>query len=372
MNLKKIFERIIKKADIQIDGNRPWDVMVHDNRFYRRVALGGSTGLGESYMDNWWDTDELDEFSTHILKSKLDESRFNLLSSGMLYITQQVLNLQTTRRAFIVGEKHYDIGNDLYKAMLDSRLTYTCGYWKNAKNLEEAQEHKLRLTCEKLGLKPGMKILDIGCGWGSFAIFAAKEYGVSVVGITVSKEQIALGKEKIGDLPVELRLLDYRNLYKEYGKDFDRVVSLGMFEHVGPKNYKSYFNAVDAVLKDDGLFLLHTIGDNYHHNRIDPWINKYIFPNGVVPTLRQITNSSGGFIMEDLHNFGTDYDKTLMAWYHNIENAWDTLPSDYDERFRRMWKYYLLMSAGVFRSRHMHLWQIVFSRGVKEGYHSIR
>ncbi len=371
--LEKMFTRLAARANIHINGTRPWDITVHNPHTFRRIALHGSLGLGESYMDGWWDSPSVDDFFTHLLRGKLDTTWVNALGKGFLYAVSAVRNLQSTRRAFIVGEKHYDVGNDLYEAMLDSRLTYTCGYWKDARSLEEAQENKLRLTCEKLKLKPGMRVLDIGCGWGSFALFAAREYGVSVVGVTVSKEQIALGQKRAGDLPVELRLLDYRDVPKEYGKTFDRVVSLGMFEHVGPKNYGEFFSVVDSVLKDDGLFLLHTIGTNDRFSGPDPWINKYIFPNGILPTPQQIIRSSQrSFVMEDWHNFGADYDKTLMAWYANIEKAWGSLPSSYDERFRRMWRYYLLMCAGAFRARRIQLWQIVFSRGMKEGYRSVR
>ncbi len=369
---KKTVEKLASRAGIHIDGNDPWDIIVHDSRTYKKIVLGGSIGLGESYMQGWWDSAKLDEFSAHILKARLDASKVNLISNIFIVASQYVFNLQSIRRAFIVGEKHYDIGNDIYKKMLDSRLTYTCGYWKNAKNLEEAQEHKLRLTCEKLKLKPGMKILDIGCGWGSFAIFAAKEYGVSVVGVTISKEQIKLAQDRAGNLPVEFQFLDYRDVPKKYGKIFDRVVSLGMFEHVGVGNYKKYFADVRSVLKDNGVFLLHTIGSNHRIAPPDPWSNKYIFPNGVVPSVRQLTRAAQGeFIIEDWHNFGTDYDKTLTAWYNNIESSWDNLPF-YDETFKRMWRYYLLMFTGAFRTRELQLWQIVFSKGIAGGYQSVR
>lgn len=369
---QRVFEHFSKRADIKINGNRPQDITVHNEQFYRRVVLHGSVGLGDSYMEGWWDSDKVDEFASHLLDAHLDHGILNILNIIFLHLSQKVFNFQSIRRAFIVGEQHYDIGNDLYTKMLDSRLTYTCGYWKDAKTLEEAQENKLRLTCEKLGLKPGMRVLDIGCGWGSFAIFAAKEYGVSVVGVTISKEQVALAQKRAGDLPVEFRLIDYRNMPKEYDNHFDRVVSLGMFEHVGRKNYPQFFSIVDSVLTDDGLFLLHTIGTESTYNAVDPWINKHIFPNGILPTLHQVEAAAQkDFVMEDWHNFGMDYSKTLMAWYHNVEKSWDTLPS-YDERFKRMWRYYLLMSAGAFRVRQIQLWQVVFSRGNKSGYKSVR
>ncbi len=373
MILRTIIEKLAKRAGITIDGPEPHDITVNNSKFFRRIVFGGSIGLGDSYIDGLWDSKKIDVLSYKLLKNHINNGFLNNIHTFFMYMIHKFFNFQSIRRAFIVGEQHYDIGNDLYDAMLDSRLAYTCGYWKDAKNLEEAQEHKLRLTCEKLGLKPGMKVLDIGCGWGSFAIFAAKEYKVSVVGITVSKEQIELAKKRAVGLPVEFLLLDYRNLPNKYGKEFDKVVSLGMFEHVGQKNYNKYFSVVDKIMKNDGLFLLHTIGTNDRFSAPDPWIDKHIFPNGVLPTLLEIVNSvQGHFIMEDWHNFGTDYDKTLMAWYDNIEKAWDTLPTKYDEKFKRMWRYYLLICAGVFRSRRAQLWQIVFSRGVIGGYKSIR
>ena len=150
----------------------------------------------------------------------------------------RLVNLQSTSRAYNIGKKHYDIGNELYKNMLDKRMNYSCGYWKNSKTLDQAQEAKLDLICKKVGLKPGMKILDIGCGWGSFVKFAAEKYKVKAVGITVSKEQAKLARELCKGLPIEIRLQDYRELNEK----FDRIISIGMFEHVGPKNYKTYVN----------------------------------------------------------------------------------------------------------------------------------
>jgi cyclopropane-fatty-acyl-phospholipid synthase len=269
-----------------------------------------------------------------------------------------------------VGEEHYDMGNELYKAMLDKRLTYTCGYWKNAKNLDEAQEAKLDLVCRKLNLKPGQRILDIGCGWGSFMKFAAEKYGVSCVGVTVSKEQIALGKELCKGLPVEFRLEDYRDVNEQ----FDHVVSLGMFEHVGYKNYDEFMQVAHRCLKDGGLFLLHTFGNPVSEKAPDPWFHKYIFPNGMAPSIAQIgTAIEGKFIMEDWHNFGFDYSLTLKAWYDNFEAAWPSLKHLYNDRFYRMWRYYLLSLSGNFGARGFQLWQIVLSKeGVKGGYTSVR
>ncbi|MFH1405062.1 MAG: cyclopropane fatty acyl phospholipid synthase [Patescibacteria group bacterium] len=369
MDVKKAAEDILASVNIQINGGRPWDICVKDDRFFSRVIQQGSLGLGESYMDGWWKCERLDEFFTKILT---DDVR-NKIKKHWPVIVQAILaglfNQQRPSKAFEIGQKHYDVGNDLYKAMLDKRMVYTCGYWAGAENLDQAQENKLNLVCKKIGLKAGDRVLDIGCGWGSFAKYASENYGVEVVGITVSKEQLELGQENTKGLPVELRLQDYRDITGE----FDHVVSLGMFEHVGYKNYRTYMEVVHRVLKDDGMFLLHTIGGLKSGRTTDPWIAKYIFPNSMLPSMKQIASAIEGlFVVEDWHSFGADYDKTLMAWHQNISNAWPK-NNRYDERFRRMWSYYLLASAGSFRSRKNQLWQIVMHKhGIKGGYQSIR
>ncbi len=366
---KEKIRKVLKEVDIEINGKRPWDIQVHDERLYTSVVLRGSIGLGEAYMDGWWDAEKLDEFFLRILRSNIQLEQ-KAPGQDIFHFLSNLFNRQTVEKSFEVGERHYDIGNDLYKVMLDKRMTYTCGYWEGAKNLDEAQEKKLDLVCRKLGLKPGQKILDIGCGWGSFAKFAAEKYGVHVTGITVSKEQVALGKEMCKGLPVEIIFSDYRNIE---GK-FDHIVSLGMFEHVGHKNYKTFMKVVHEHLKDDGLFLLHTIGGNFSGIDIDPWFDKYIFPNGILPEIQHMANSIKHlFVMEDWHNFGAYYDLTLMAWFSNFEKAWPELSKKYSKRFFRMWKYYLLSLAGGFRARNTQLWQIVFSKkGIIGGYKSIR
>lgn len=368
-NLKRKVEDILSLADVRIDGDRSWDIQVHNAGFYKRVLAEGSLGFGESYMDGWWDSDDLADMISKILSANLDKKirNFGMLSA---FLRAKISNRQKKSRAFEIGEKHYDIGNDLYRAMLDKRMVYTCGYWKDASNLNEAQEAKLDLVCRKIGLKEGMKVLDIGCGWGSFAKFAAEKYKVEVVGITVSKEQVDLGNQLCQGLPVEIRLQDYRDVKDQ----FDRIVSLGMFEHVGVKNYRTYMELVNRCLKAGGLFLLHTIGGNRSVNSNDPWIEKYIFANSMLPSIKQIAAASEGlFVMEDWHNFGTDYAKTLQVWFDNFDSHWDKLKSVYDERFYRMWKFYLLTCLATFRVRTNQLWQIVFSKnGVTEGYESIR
>ncbi|MDO8567061.1 MAG: cyclopropane fatty acyl phospholipid synthase [bacterium] len=363
-------EELLRKADVMIGGSRPQDITVHDERVFNRVIRYGTLGLGEAYMDGWWDANELDVFFHKVLTARLDEVfRVNLTS--ILTIAQAfIFNKQSSTKAFEVGEVHYDLGNDLYKAMLDTRMVYTCGYWERATTLDTAQEAKLDLVCRKIGLKAGDRILDIGCGWGSFAKFAAEKYGASVVGITVSKEQAALARERCEGLPVEIRVQDYRKV----NEPFDHIVSLGMFEHVGVKNYREYFEVANRCLSDDGLFLLHTIGNNVSAVAGELWVEKYIFPNSMLPSVAQIGKATEGlFILEDWHNFGTDYDKTLMQWFKNFDSAWPSLREKYGDRFYRMWKYYLLACAGSFRARTIQLWQIVLSKGgVPGGYTSVR
>ncbi|PJA47540.1 cyclopropane-fatty-acyl-phospholipid synthase [Candidatus Uhrbacteria bacterium CG_4_9_14_3_um_filter_36_7] len=368
---RRFIEQLLSMAGLTLNGPNSFDPQIYDERFYRRVLKNGSLGLGESYMDKWWGVKKLDECIYKILKAELEKKFYGNLKIMLLFTLNYIRNPGRTSKAFEVGEKHYDIGNDLYEKMLDKRLTYTCGYWKEARNLDEAQEAKLDLVCKKIGLKPGMRVLDIGSGWGSFIGYAAQNYGIKAIGLTVSKEQKAYADERYKNLSVETRLQDYRELGHE---QFDRIVSLGMFEHVGEKNYRTFMQVVHQLLEDDGLFLLHTIGGNRSVKGTDPWIHRYIFPNGMIPSIAQIGRSIENlFVMEDWHNFALDYDKTLMAWYMNFINNYNQLKSKYNDRFFRMWEYYLLSCAATFRARKNQLWQIILSKkGLSSGYVSIR
>lgn len=359
-------ENLLLLADIKVNGTRPHDIKIHNDKFFQRVLTDGSLGLGESYVEGWWDCDGIDELFYHIFTSNVQEKVKPSMGLILSYLKYKIINMQNISRAFDVGKKHYDIGNDLYKYMLDDRLVYTCGYWKDATDLNQAQEAKLDLVCKKIGLEPGMKILDIGCGWGSFAKYAAEKYHAHVVGITVSQEQVKLGNELCKGLPVEIRFQDYRKLNEK----FDHIVSLGMFEHVGYKNYRNYMKIANNCLKDNGVFLLHTIGSNVSYTCGDPWLLKYIFPNSMLPSIKQIGAAIEGlFIMEDWHNFSAHYDQTLKAWFNNFNKNWDSLKNNYDQKFYRMWSYYLLSCAGFFRSRKGQLWQIVLSKkGIPGSY----
>lgn len=379
MKMKQIIQDLFSEAGITINGNQPWDITIRNDQFYKRLLTNTDLAIGETYMDHWWDTTNLDQFFYRIFKANLERKalkhpRFwqSALRQTFFEALRGIFNFQTKEKARAVAKRHYDIGNDLYTLMLDKRMVYTCAYWDNATNLDEAQEKKLELTCQKLNLKPGMKILDIGCGWGSFVKYAAEHYGVSAVGITISKEQLDLARDLCAALPIEIRLQDYRDLLNSNAQ-YDRIVSLGMFEHVGHKNYATYMKTMAHCLKDDGLFLLHTIGSNQFSTTTSKWINTYIFPHGQLPSIAAIGASMERiFVMEDWHNMGVHYDKTLMAWHQNFNAHWNKikkLSESYDERFRRMWNYYLLSSAANFRARRIQLWQIVLSKnGLKEGF----
>ncbi|HFF8969821.1 MULTISPECIES: cyclopropane fatty acyl phospholipid synthase [Serratia] len=360
----RIVEEMLAEAGVAINGPRAWDIRVHNPALFKRILQEGSLGFGEGYMDGWWECERLDMLFTRILQAGVDERLPKSLSDIARIAYARLFNRQSRKRAWQVGKEHYDIGNDLFRAMLDPYMQYSCGYWKEAQTLEQAQQDKLRMICEKLQLKPGMTLLDIGCGWGGLAQFAAQNYGVSVHGVTISAEQQKLAQERCAGLDVEILLQDYRDLDRQ----FDRIVSVGMFEHVGPKNYETYFSVAARNLKPDGLFLLHTIGSNQTDLNVDAWIDKYIFPNGCLPSVRHIAEASEGrFVMEDWHNFGADYDRTLMAWLENFKRAWPDLMGGYSERFERMFTYYLNACAGAFRSRNIQLWQVLFSPAGVEG-----
>lgn len=357
---KKRISKLLAEAFIQVDGDKPWDITVHNERFYERVLQDGSLALGETYMDGWWDAERLDIYCYRLLKARLDQRTQTGIKNFLSHLKAVIKNPQKLSNAFEIGEAHYDIGNDLYQAMLDKQMVYTCGYWnQQVTSLDEAQYNKLTAVCNALKLKKGQRILDIGCGWGSFAAFVAKKYGVDVVGITVSEQQATFARKRCRNLPVEIRLQDYRQIDEK----FDHIVSLGMFEHVGYKNYRTYMQTVNRCLKEDGIFVLHTIGGNKTVRRTDPWIDKYIFPNSMIPSIQQIGRAIEElFIMEDWSNHGPDYDKTLMAWYHNFCDNWEILKSKYTTRFKRMWSFYLLSSAASFRVQKNQQWQMILTK----------
>jgi cyclopropane-fatty-acyl-phospholipid synthase len=366
MRAQDQIQALLDRAEVRLNGSAPWDIQVHDERLYARIMAEGSLGLGEAYMDGWWDCAQLDEFFHRVVSADLGEAVRFTPAMAWLTLKSWIQNRQNKHRAFEVADTHYNLGIDVFEATFDNRLTGSCAYWKGANDLDQAQEAKLDLICRKIGLRRGQRVLDIGCGWGAFMGFAAERYGASCVGVTVSSEQVEYVKRRYVGALVEAQLKDYR----AFEGEVDHVVSMGMFEHVGPKNYRTYFNKARSALKKGGLFLLHTIIAREPGPAIEPWLNKYIFPNGVLPTVGQIGKAVEGlFVIENVENFGVYYDRTLMAWRANFLKHWAPVAARYGERFCRMWDYYLSSCAGGFRSRRISVGQFVLSPdGVPGGW----
>jgi cyclopropane-fatty-acyl-phospholipid synthase len=367
---KDIVQRLLSEAGVEINGSAPWDIQVHNPGFYKRVITQGTLGLGESYMEGWWACDAVDQLFHKLISAELHKQVSLSFREKASILVNRLLNMQTRRRSTKVVNEHYDPDSEIILSFLDPYKQYSCGYFKGTNDLNKAQEQKLDLICKKLMLSSDDKVLDIGCGYGGFARFAAKRYGSEVMGISPSGEQIEYAKKFCEGLPVRFVKSDYR----DFTGSITKVLSVGMFEHVGYKNYRTLMEMVYDCLEDNGLFLLHTIGGNTSVTSNDPWVEKYFFPNSMLPSLRQITEAVEGlFVLEDLHNFGEYYDPTLMAWHENFIRNWPNIKDRYDERSFRKWTYYFLHLAGVFRARKNQLWQFVFSKkGIPGGYSPIR
>ncbi|MGR8935933.1 MAG: cyclopropane fatty acyl phospholipid synthase [Gammaproteobacteria bacterium] len=371
-NRKSYVRNLFRQAGIDIDGRNAYDIQVRNPRFYEKVLADGPLGFGEAYMEGWWDCGDIEEMVVRVTVNDLEKKL--KLSWKFLWenLKARIVNLQSQTRAPRIGRKHYDATLQAYESMAGKWAALSCGYWKSAKTLDAAQEAKFDLICKKLGIGAHDRVLDIGCGFGSFARFAAERYGCTVTGINISPQQAERARLFCAGLPVTIYTCDYRdsNTYLQGGK-FDKIVSIGMFEHVGYKNYRQYFKVASDCLQDNGIFLLHTIGSNVSLVHNDPWFEKYIFPGGQLPSVKQIGKALEGlFVMEDWHNFGYDYALTLESWHENFQRNWEGSKQD---PFYRMWTYYLLSCAGYFKARRIQLWQLVLSKnGVAGGYSSIR
>ena len=354
-----VMTNLLAFADIRIDGARPWDIQVQDRRFFSRILASGTLGFGESYMDGWWDCEALDEMCCRAIRAGLEKRFAFRLPNVWALLTALLANQQTPRRSRKVGRVHYDLSNDFFEAMLDPNMQYSCALFAEGDDLASAQLRKLDWVCQRLRLRPGLRLLDIGCGWGGLARYAARHYGCQVVGITISQEQCRYAQRWCRGLDVEIQLRDYR----EVTERFDRVVSVGMVEHVGYKNYRTYMRAAARSLGEDGLFLCQGICGNFSRVHTDPWIERYIFPNSMLPSLAHLTRAAEGvFIIEDVKNIGPNYDPTLLAWEENFRRTWPRFADRYGERFRRMWRFYLLSCASVFRARSLQVFSILFSK----------
>jgi cyclopropane-fatty-acyl-phospholipid synthase len=365
---RKIVTDTLSRAGIRINGSNPWDVRVNDDRFFSR-ALRGSLGFGESYMDGDWDADELDALFRRVMRMKLTRSPLVIVNRIWSDIRARLTNLQTRSGSRAIAEAHYDLDHRLYKEFLGPYNQYTCCFFNKAKTLQTAEIEKLEMLCNKLGLSAGDKVLDIGCGWGGFAKYAAETRGCSVTGVSISTEQIAYAREYTSGLPVKIIEADYRDLPEMYGgQHFDKVLICGMLEHVGYKNYRNIFSIIHHLLKDEGKFLLHTIGNNQTTAVVDPWIEKYIFRNSMAPAMGQLAEAFEGLlVVQDWENYGLYYAPTLAAWQQNFEKNWETISAieterPFDERFRRMFNYYFLSCKAAFETENLHLWHVVLTK----------
>jgi cyclopropane-fatty-acyl-phospholipid synthase len=356
----KMIEQLLSETGVQVNGPNPWDIRVRNELFYSRLLKDGSVGLGESYMENWWDCSRIDGFIHRLLREKLEGKIKGNLRSLLSYLSARLFNLQSPARAGIIARRHYDLGNNLFFSFLDPYKQYSCAYFQGTDDLLEAQQKKLELICRKINLQPQDHVLDIGCGWGGFARYAAETHGCTVTAVNISEEQIKYAREFCKNLPVNILHEDYRQIRGS----FDKIISVGMFEHVGWKNYRTFMVVANRCLKEEGIFLLHTIGGNISRVNCDPWINRYIFPNGMLPSIAQIAKAVESlFVIEDIHNLSSHYEKTLLAWHDRFQKAWPGLEAKFDPTFKRMWEYYLLSCAGAFRARHIQVWQIVMTKG---------
>ena len=361
-NAERVVREIFDSAGVGVEGKKPGDILVKNDAFYGRLLRDASIGLGESYMEEWWECEELDLFIEKLLRVDIKKKIQGSLRMKLLTVQALVANMQTRARSKENVAAHYDIGNDLYEVMLCKRMVYTCGYWKDAKTLDEAQEAKLDLICKKAGIEPGMRVLDLGCGFGGFAMYAAEKYGADVLGVTVSTEQQKWGAataKKKGLDGVELRLADYRTVAGR----FDRVVSIGMMEHVGWRNHRTFMEVIHRCLHTDGIAVVHTIGSNESQTHGIPFFEKYIFPNAASPSMGQLGKATEGlFAIEEVHNIGPDYRPTLLAWWKNFEAGYPTLDQKkYDRRFWLMWRFYLLAAAGAVAARESQLWHMILT-----------
>ncbi|KPA74708.1 cyclopropane-fatty-acyl-phospholipid syntahse [Leptomonas pyrrhocoris] len=389
---RTLAQKIMDRCGITIGGDRPFDLVVHNPLFYRRVINKGSVGLGESFMDGWWDTRDfyaLDDFFKRILEGGLEYYFPNNAKDMANVLKAKMFNPQTKSKSKKVGMQHYDIGNEFFSNMLGPSMQYSCAYWERhigdaagnsvepVATLDEAQQVKLHMLGEKLKLKPGMEVLDVGCGWGALASYLSQTYNVRVTGITISEEQRRSAAARNKDDPrVTILKQDYRDT--KFSRKFDRIVSVGMFEHVGPKNYSTFFKHMRRLLNDadrDAVFLLHTVGSNITKDSADQWYLKYIFPGGCLPSISRIGKTiENQFVMEDLHNFGYFYGLTLLAWRENFLAHWNNSPESgktHADVFFRMFYYYLSSSAGAFAARDLQLWQIVLSPHGVPGYANV-
>ncbi len=356
---QKFVTDLLLSADIRIDGSRHGDIQVHNEKFYRRVAAGGSLALGEAYMDGWWDCDDLGEFTRKIVKGRLKVPLD--LHAAKIYLMSVIGNLQTPQGSKRVADVHYELPSKMYALFLGPSNQYTSFYYAHTDNDVQAEEARLELICRKLKLNKNDRVLDIGCGWGGFAKYAAQKYGCHVTGVSIAREQIKFARQYAKGLSVQFKIQDYRQLKGSY----DKIFSGGMLEHVGYKNYPTYMKKIAELLTDDGIAVIDCIGGNVPGKGPNPWVGKYIFPNSMVPSPSQISSAfEKHLVLEDWHNFRHDYSRTARYWKNEFIKNWGKIQALdqtlFNERFYRMWLYYLSLFEGAFEASHIQQWQLVF------------
>ncbi len=373
----KRLKGLLKGTGITINGSNPWDIKINYNYIvplYYRIIRYHSLGLGEAYMDKWWTCESPEDFYTKLLQSNKEKELKNL-RTFMAFLKSYFFNLQSGKGSHSVIEKHYNLPVKVYESFLDNYNQYTCGYFKNTEDANIAQIKKMDLICKKLQLKETDTLLDIGCGWGGFAKYAAETCHCNVVGITLSEEQAKYARNFTKGLPVEIIVKNYKEL-KTLGKgSFNKVSCIGMIEHVGYKNYRKFMKLVNYILSDNGIFLLHTISSPISNIDTDPFIGKYIFPNSMIPSGHQILKSVDHlFDINDLHDFGSNhYEKTLMFWLDKFKKNFKSIESNvFDKRFYRMFETYFAMSIASFRTEKNLLYQYVFSKNLQYKYIPVR
>jgi cyclopropane-fatty-acyl-phospholipid synthase len=380
MSGQKIIENLCAQADITINGKRPWDLQVHNRAFYDRVLADGSLGIGEAYMEGWWDADDLYTFFERILPyGRVAKAKNVGWRTGFAFLKAKLFNVQTRVQSRQLADVHYNLSNELFEHMLGPSMAYSCGYWEGATDLDAAQIAKYEMICRKLQLEAGERLLDVGCGWGGFAKYAAEKYDVEVVGVTVADEQARYARHACRGLSVKIVSCDYREFdCREHGGLFDKVTSIGMIEHVGYRNYRTLSAKIEASLRERGLLMLHTIGSNVSMESADPWLTTYIFPGGVLPSMQQLGEAAEDLlVLHDFQNIGVHYTPTLRAWNVNFETYWSNSQGEAhrpqiwgsEETFYRMWRYYLLSCAADFAIGDSQVWQLVYAKGhLPDGY----
>ena len=359
MIYSKITKAILSPIDVEIGGNRPWDIQVRDPRFYRRVLLEGALGLGESYMEGMWDCADLEELVYRFIRGGVERVVQLLPNVVGLNLVANVLNRQTKTKSLRVAREHYDLDNDLFFNFLGKYHNYSCAYYRDTEDLDVAQLQKMNLICDKLGLTATDRVLDVGGGWGEIARHMATRHGCKVTSINISEEQMRYSREHCRGTSVDIVRRDYRDLDGEY----DKIAVIAMLSHVGYKNYRTMFETLHRHLVPDGIVLVETVGANVSLAHCNPWLDRYIFPGAQFPSIKQIAEAVEGlFVIEDIHNFGPSYTKTLRAWNANFQRNWPTLAKRYDERTRRMFEFFFLTVAAFFRARDHQNWHLVLSR----------